>query len=728
MLYFLLIKAEEDHEEDESQEESIEDLILDPEASQIEIVRRKDKTLKERKAMLRKVLFKFHKFRMQQRDKKRKRKKKEIENEIRMRVYKIIKNLIYEKFSKRHCEKETMVNLFKIINTCNDFLDQELFMFKVYTRSFTATFTDKLLMRLRNLPLIGSYFFRILTNRTFLRYDMLLMMNITLNELLGSESFFKFEFDRWEMIAREIQAESVNFMSAQSRLLGGNMEMVKVIQTKKVAQTVLNFGRELLYKLYGSGEIEETEKKKLKKEMKKIQNRIHNVMAYIKKAPEFKTKFEPNNKSYANLKEMGRKMTKMEKRQTDEILSLRKKWCYIFPILNELDRLDLNRFRKELIHAELTKGDPPILFKSRARRAGGDLSELVGLSGIMEEGENGNPGSQSFEMDNHIYYPDDHYFYLIKSGMLQLKSMTGRVIKTLTSSDYFGSCALIARDVSITAECISKCKFYKIPLKFVRRLADKYPTFKRSIYTEAVYTYLKSCSYELARGKSKYFRQLRRIAFNPLIRILNEGKIMSFMEKEELLHFLRRVKGIKLTVFVLEGIMSVRQENVRERKRMNLRLISSRHSEMMTIRKSGGRKDSEEKRFSMDLGREGMIDVQDLKEKRDIKIPGVMNPFRRDKDMGIIELGHKAERVRGLDMDLLSRRGSGRKSQGPDGRQVVESGNVFVIHLNHLEDIDILTRRLKILVLKSGELELGKINRKRKGNYDKRIKRNNCMF
>lgn len=185
MLYFLLIKAEEDHEEDESQEESIEDLILDPEASQIEIVRRKDKTLKERKAMLRKVLFKFHKFRMQQRDKKRKRKKKEIENEIRMRVYKIIKNLIYEKFSKRHCEKETMVNLFKIINTCNDFLDQELFMFKVYTRSFTATFTDKLLMRLRNLPLIGSYFFRILTNRTFLRYDMLLMMNITLNELLG---------------------------------------------------------------------------------------------------------------------------------------------------------------------------------------------------------------------------------------------------------------------------------------------------------------------------------------------------------------------------------------------------------------------------------------------------------------------------------------------------------------------------------------------------------------
>ena len=701
--------------------------------------------------MLRKVMFRLHRFRIKKRQKKAKKKDKEIDKEIRHRVYKIFKNLIYEKFSKKKCERETMIRLFKIINICNDRLNKELFMFSVYTKMFTATFKDKLLMRMRNWPLIGRYFFRILSNRAYLRYDMLLIMNITLTELVESESFFKFEFERWDQIVKEIQRESLNFMNAQTRLFAGNLELVRVIQTKKVAQTVLNLGYELTQKLYGAGEIEEEEKKKLKAELRRIKHKIHNVSSYIKKPQKNKQEKKSSKTSPVNLKQSKSIKEKSIKRKKDEIMNLRKKWTFIFPILNELDIDDLSEFRTKLIHGEMNRSDTPIQFRVRKKNSlqfDLDLKGTRDLPDIMEERRLSSSRLSSFSnrpisssnLAVNMVLPEDQYFYLIKSGMLQLKSMTGRVIKNLTASDYFGSCLFIGRDVGISAECLSKCKFYKIPLTFVKHLADKYPLFSRAIYSEGLYNYLKSCSYILSKTKNPYFRQLRRIAYSPLTKLLKEAKLLKFESKEGLLAYFHQVEHVKLTIFMLEGCISITQENIKKRKKLNLDLIGDRHSELITVRNSMSRKISVEPKNSMSIFKmEEVSPAKQVQSNRNLSITKRKNSDKfsseyfqsylidENKESNNKE-SHSASKIKGLDSNLLSQRPiltSRRKQSGLIQlvTQVVEAGNAFVIHLNHLEDIDILSNEVRLFVFETLDFGMGKIKKNRKRRFSVKTKR-----
>ena len=701
--------------------------------------------------MLRKVMFRLHRFRIKKRQKKAKKKDKEIDKEIRHRVYKIFKNLIYEKFSKKKCERETMIRLFKIINICNDRLNKELFMFSVYTKMFTATFKDKLLMRMRNWPLIGRYFFRILSNRAYLRYDMLLIMNITLTELVESESFFKFEFERWDQIVKEIQRESLNFMNAQTRLFAGNLELVRVIQTKKVAQTVLNLGYELTQKLYGAGEIEEEEKKKLKAELRRIKHKIHNVSSYIKKPQKNKQEKKSSKTSPVNLKQSKSIKEKSIKRKKDEIMNLRKKWTFIFPILNELDIDDLSEFRTKLIHGEMNRSDTPIQFRVRKKNSlqfDLDLKGTRDLPDIMEERRLSSSRLSSFSnrpisssnLAVNMVLPEDQYFYLIKSGMLQLKSMTGRVIKNLTASDYFGSCLFIGRDVGISAECLSKCKFYKIPLTFVKHLADKYPLFSRAIYSEGLYNYLKSCSYILSKTKNPYFRQLRRIAYSPLTKLLKEAKLLKFESKEGLLAYFHQVEHVKLTIFMLEGCISITQENIKKRKKLNLDLIGDRHSELITVRNSMSRKISVEPKNSMSIFKmEEVSPAKQVQSNRNLSITKRKNSDKfsseyfqsylidENKESNNKE-SHSASKIKGLDSNLMSQRPiltSRRKQSGLIQlvTQVVEAGNAFVIHLNHLEDIDILSNEVRLFVFETLDFGMGKIKKNRKRRFSVKIKR-----
>ena len=731
-----------------------EDIVLDSEATNIKIKKSRNNTIKERRAMLRKVLFRLHRYRIKKRQKEAKKKNREIDNEIRYRVYKIFKNLIYEKFSKKKCERETMIRLFKIINICNDRLNKELFMFNVYTKMFTATFKDKLMMRLRNWPLIGGYCFKVLTNRAYLRYDMLLIMNITLTELLESESFFKFEFERWDQIVREIQREGLNFMNAQTRLFAGNLELVRVIQTKKVAQTVLNLGYELTQKLYGAGEIEQEEKKKLTAELRRIKHRIQNVSSYIRKIQKLKNvkkSQESQNTSSTSLKLSKSLKEKSVKRKKQEIMNLRKKWTFIFPILNELDIDDLSEFRNKLIHGEMNRSDRPIQFRVKKKNSlqfDLDLKGTRDLPDIIEERRlsssrlsifSNRPISSSNLIVNKSLL-EDQYFYLIKSGMLQLKSMTGRVIKNLTASDYFGSCLFIGRDVGMTAECLSKCKFYKIPLTFVKHLADKYPLFSRAIYSEGLYNYLKSCSYILSKTKNPYFRQLRRIAYSPLTKLLKEAKLLKFNSKEGLLTYFQQVEHVKLTIFMLEGSISITQENIKKRKKLNLEMIGDRHSELLTVRNSMSRKISVEPHQSINISKyqkESPVSKVQSNHNFSVKKRKISDKFSSEHFQSILfeenkesnnKESHSASKIKGLDTNLLSHGqvlSNRRKHSGliQIMTQFVDAGNAFVIHLNHLEDIDILSNEVRLFVFDTLDFGLGKIKKNRKRRFSAKIKR-----
>lgn len=120
--------------------------------------------------MLSQVLKKLHHYRKESQRKKNQLKEDEVSLEMRLRIYKIIKNLTWEKFENNMCEAETIVKLHRMINMCKDHLKRDLHMFDIYSKVYTATFTERLLMKMRNWPCLGRLFFNLLIERAYLRF------------------------------------------------------------------------------------------------------------------------------------------------------------------------------------------------------------------------------------------------------------------------------------------------------------------------------------------------------------------------------------------------------------------------------------------------------------------------------------------------------------------------------------------------------------------------------
>ena len=240
--------------------------------------------VKQRKAMLYQVLIKLHTERNRLKNQKTKMKEKEVQQEIRIRIYNIIKNLLFEKFENKLCEAETIIKLHRMINICKDNLKKHLHCFEVYySKTFTATFKERLLLNLTCIPFFGKFFLNTLIETTYLRFDFLLMMTITLSEILGSKQFLKHEFDDWKTIAKELKIELINFEMGQNAVLKGNKQIVVSIQTKKVAKTILNFGYHIITKLHNAGEIDNLEKTKLIRNLTEIQKKVGSIVKYVKK-------------------------------------------------------------------------------------------------------------------------------------------------------------------------------------------------------------------------------------------------------------------------------------------------------------------------------------------------------------------------------------------------------------------------------------------------------------
>ena len=120
----------------------------------IKIEKANDSSAKTRKAMLRKVVSGLYRFTKNNQNFKN-ISKNQIIQEMRMRVYKILKNLVWEKFEHRMCESDTSVKLHRLLDICKDHLKEPIHCFDAYSKFFTATFTEKMLLKMSKIPLLA---------------------------------------------------------------------------------------------------------------------------------------------------------------------------------------------------------------------------------------------------------------------------------------------------------------------------------------------------------------------------------------------------------------------------------------------------------------------------------------------------------------------------------------------------------------------------------------------
>ena len=215
-------------------------------------------------------------------------KDQEVTQEMRLRAYKIISNLTWEKFEKRTCESETQVKIQDIIDFCKDNLKKEIHCFEIYTKLYTATWSERILLKLSNIPLVGKFFYNRLILYVYERYDFLLTISDTFCEVLESEKFLKEEFKKWNDVVKELRIQLNSFERARDILLKGSPKLVTAIQTKKAGRSILNYGFHLLNKLNHSGEIDDLENGKLRSQLNKIHGRLEKVQFFIKKNSSFK--------------------------------------------------------------------------------------------------------------------------------------------------------------------------------------------------------------------------------------------------------------------------------------------------------------------------------------------------------------------------------------------------------------------------------------------------------
>jgi hypothetical protein len=486
--------------------------------NEIKIEKANNLPITQRKAMLKKVvsdLYRFTSIKREIRETTLKQKNKT--QEIRMRVYKILKNLVWEKFEHRMCEMDTLVKLHRLLDICKDNLKEPIHCFDVYSKIYTASFTEKVLEKLSCIPLLGRVFYSFLVERVYMRYDFLLIMTITLAELIESKQFLRQEFEHWQVIVKEIQFELNNFEMSQTALLQAHELLVKAVQTKNVGKTILNFGYQSLDKLHKSGEIDDLERKALIKHLTRAESNLRFIEKYIRK--------------FNSIKNTDKSLQKEDERDNFSKTRVIRQFSVVFPILKELSRGDMEECYSKLQKHELESYNDEIICQS-------------------EQGP-----TEDFSEDS------DHWVYLVQSGMFKIRSSTDRVLRHLSRGNVFGSSQLIAEDAYVLASPMSKSVYYKLPLSYMKQLMEKYPLLQKEIYLSGAYEYLKGCPYSLAKQKTKYFRRLRRISHFHLKKIFKNGYVLIFESTKNMVNYLFKNNFSSIGLFILEGGLRMVHQN-----------------------------------------------------------------------------------------------------------------------------------------------------------------------
>jgi hypothetical protein len=274
---------------------------------EIKIEKANNLNIKERRKMLRHVMLNlYHDIKKMKKNEKN-YKDAEVMQEMRLRAYKIISNLVWEKFEVRKCDPETQVKIQDIVDMCKDNLKKPIHCFEMYNKHFTANFTEKMLLKLSGIPGLGRVFHNILIMGIYERYDLLLTLSETIGEVIDSHQFLEDEFANWKDIEKEMTIQLNSFEQARNVLLKGNKNIVATVQTLNAGATILNYGLGLVKKLYNHGEIDDLEYKKLMAHLKGIEKKLGSVTYFIKinSMPVKKNKKGKDGQKYESLNNPG---------------------------------------------------------------------------------------------------------------------------------------------------------------------------------------------------------------------------------------------------------------------------------------------------------------------------------------------------------------------------------------------------------------------------------------
>lgn len=495
----------------------------------IRIEKANDVGIYKRRKMLRKVMVRLYEdLQLIKESKTSKRyKRDEIEKEMRLRAYKITSNLMWEKFEQHRCNTDTQAKVQHIIDFCKDNLKKELHFFEVYSKHYTSTLTEKLLLKLSGLPLLGRLFYHKLVAFSFARYDLLLTISDSLSEVLDSEQFLRDEFADWKKIRKELRIQLNSFERARDLLLRSNPKLVCAVQTKKAGSTILNFGFHMVHKLHHSGEIDDMEKKALLAKLDAIYRRLGSVQYYIKRNPPMS-----KGRAGAGAKDKGEdkgaqgftEVPTGASEQEIEKNSFKRKISILFPFLKELTRPELEHLHSKVVQVDLNASDAEMT-----------LPEKLPL------------GSES-----------KGFVYMVKFGMLRISASSWRVVEYMSNADFMGLFQLFAKDVSMRAKAVSDTRFYRVEVEVIEQFMQKYPFLEKTLYQISVINYLKICSSKVAHTKSKYFRRLRRLSTHFLNNIFDAGEVLRLGDNQTLLNYMYDHHLSSMGVFVLKGALLVR--------------------------------------------------------------------------------------------------------------------------------------------------------------------------
>lgn len=531
----------------------------------IPIVNSKNVPVEDRKKMLRKVVHNLFRFVKHLKKKAQKtRKKDHVVHEIRVRLYKIMKNLVWEKYEHNVCETETAQKLHRLIDICKDHPERPIHCFEMYTKHFVSYLLEGLLRKLVRVPGVGRLFDDHLVEELFLRYELLLTVVSCLTELTESEEFLKQEFADWEVILGELRDELKLFKSLEPKLMRDDPVLARSVQTLNTGKTLVNFGFHLVQKVYHMGEIDDEEKMILCKALDRVTAKLRGIYKFVRRNHQRQCKRN-------GVKSEDRGIQKSDNREEE---LFKRKMSLIFRFMRNVSKEDAEKFHRQI--ESLTKHND----------------------------------SKKIEFDSN--HPTGIFF--VKSGIFEIRSKTNRLIGHLSKGDVFGGIQLIRGDVQMVAVSKSESRVYLAPVALVHELMVKYPVMEKKIYKQAVFHYLKACPSRLLSTKSRYFRRLRKFSPEYLKPLLKKGKIISFRQKEELLRYVCYFQYTTMGVFVLQGSFRFRKEETFAKSIQELVTLSTVKSigKLENAEESNQKKKSPlPKRGSKNLNPDQMKEIQD---------------------------------------------------------------------------------------------------------------------
>ena len=334
--------------------------------------------------------------------------------EVRMRVYNLIKSIMYEKFEENFCSINTLKSLNGICDVCLEDLNKPLWLWENMSQELLSIEEIMSLNKIRKIPIIGrftsGYFSRFFLNT----YEMLSMTVMVLNQFLDEKPEIPLNYNIVEMVYKEVLQNKMKFESRLFYLCDLFPDFITIVQNKQATLILLNTQKSVVQESYENGYITE-------EDYLKMSNQVDKEIAAL------------DIKSY-----------NWNKKEINELE-------LVEPTFSKLKREDL-----ELIRSSYTKLD--------------------------------------FSMGSKIYSVGEPVkgAYIIIRGMVEdMLSLDCKITLGVGGIASFANIVSVTGKSITTLECIKDCSVYLVPKDIILQLADRDLSFRKYIYQNALYYYLK---------------------------------------------------------------------------------------------------------------------------------------------------------------------------------------------------------------------------------------------